>query len=254
MDATLETGWIISTLLIATRIAAALFVTPLLSFEMLPGRIRLLLVVVLAWLLGLTGYSVVIDMPPSLAALLLYFVSEAAIGLLLAFGVQVAFAALMTAGRVLDYQMGFAVANIFDPSSQVQAPMMGTLLRMVGIAFLLAAGGHHVFIEGLSVSLTAIPAGSSLLMQPVEVAVVQFGSVFVYGLVLVAPAVFGLLLLDIAIAVTARTMPQVNVYFVSLPAKVFVGLLLTALSMRHLGPTLSTLFYGRFEEWQGIMS
>ena len=65
---------------------------------------------------------------------------------------------------------------------------------------------------------------------------------FVYGFILVAPAVFALILMDLVIGFAARVMPQVNAYFVALPAKAFVGLLVTAISLRFSGGVVQSLF------------
>jgi len=51
-----------------------------------------------------------------------------------------------------------------------------------------------------------------------------------------------LLLLDLALAVVARTMPQLNVFIVSLPLKIFVGLVVLALSARYMLPAMRRTF------------
>jgi flagellar biosynthetic protein FliR len=77
---------------------------------------------------------------------------------------------------------------------------------------------------------------------------------FAYGLLIVAPAVFALLLLDVALAVMARTMPQMNVFIVAMPLKVVVGLLVLALSMRHMQPAMNRIFESVPLYWQRLLA
>jgi flagellar biosynthetic protein FliR len=87
---------------------------------------------------------------------------------------------------------------------------------------------------------------------PIEAIVAQFGAVFAYGLTLVAPAVFALLLLDVALAIAARTMPQMNVFIVSMPLKVFVGLLVLAISSSYLLPAMQRVFESIPRYWERL--
>lgn len=251
MNLTIETAWLLGLLLTATRLAGVLMFTPVLGFETLPGRIRIVVVLALSLLLmpGLPLQAV----PTQAAGLFVVFVCELILGLTLGLGIQVAFAAFNLGGRLLDYQMGFAVANVFDPSSQDHAPLMGSFLKMLGVAVLFAMEGHHLLIQGVQASLRVLPSGVQLPAAQMGEAALQFGLMFSYGIVVVAPAVVTLLLVDLAIAVTARTMPQVNVYFVSLPLKVFLGLLVTGLSLRYLGPMYSEMFLGILRQWSKLL-
>ena len=145
------------------------------------------------------------------------------IGAALAFGLFAAFGAFLFGGRLIDSQIGFAVANLIDPITRAQGPLIGTVLNLTAIAVFLAVDGHHLIIRGLADSLARFPPGQPITELGVTAVTAQFGVVFAYGLMLVAPAVFALLLLDVALAVVARTMPQMNIFIVSLPLKVFVG-------------------------------
>ena len=63
-----------------------------------------------------------------------------------------------------------------------------------------------------------------------------------------------ILLIDVVLSVIARTMPQVNIFIVSLPLKIFVGLLVLAISLRHLGPLTGKIFESIFEYWHRLLS
>lgn len=236
-------------LLMLMRLAGVLFVAPVLGVALLPPMLRAWLLIVLAAALVATPAAMPAQPPMGTMALVTAMAMELLLGAALGFGIHAVFAAFMFGGNVLDFQMGFAMANVFDPASQSYAPLMGRMLQMVGLVAFLGVGGHHLLIEGMLYTLDAVPLGAGVLPLYPAALVAQFGLLFSYGVMIVAPAVVGLLFLDVAIAVAARTMPQVNVYFVSLPAKVFVGLLLTAMSMRYLGPLFARMTESVFAYW-----
>src|SRR6185436_21069088 len=121
------------------------------------------------------------------------------------FGVFTAFAALLFGGRLLDIQIGFGIANVFDPVTRTQGPLVGTALNLMAIAVFFAIDGHHMLIRGLAYSLAQFPPGRPLSELNGAAVVAQFGVVFAYGLMIVAPAVIVLLLLDVGLAIAART-------------------------------------------------
>lgn len=253
MSLTVETEWLQTLLLVATRIAGVLLFTPVLGFATIPGRIRVMFVLALSTVLLL---ALPLRIAPSVLAatpLPLAVLHELVLGAGMGFGILAVFGAFMFAGRVLDYQMGFGVATLFDPASRIQSPLMGTFLTMLGAVLFLALDAHHTLIRALAYSLTAVPPGTAHLWEP-RLMLEQFGLLFTYGLVLVAPAVMTLILADVAVAVAARVMPQVNAYFVALPAKVFLGLFVFALSLRFMGPYIAGMYDGIFTYWQRLLA
>jgi flagellar biosynthesis protein FliR len=253
MSLTADTGWLLALFLVATRVAGVLLFTPVLGFATLPARIRVMFVLALSAVLLIavsvdTTAMVRSDTPFVLAAL-----AELLLGGAMGFGILATFGAFMVGGRLLDYQMGFGVAMLFDPSSRIQSPLMGTLLTMLGAVLFLALDAHHTLIRALAYSLTAVPVGTLHVFEP-RLLLQQFGLQFTYGLVLVAPPVVALLFVDMAVAFAARVMPQVNAYFVSLPIKVFVGLFVTALSLRFMGPYIAGMYDGISRYWQQVLA
>ena len=57
------------------------------------------------------------------------------------------FSAIQIAGGFIDFQMGFAMANVMDPQTGAQSPLMGQYLYMFAFLFLLSINGHHLFIR-----------------------------------------------------------------------------------------------------------
>lgn len=254
MTLTVEIAWIVAVTLAALRFAAVLALTPVFGSANLPAHVRVFFVIGLAALL-VTGLNVdPARVPISLATFALAAVSELLLGALLAFGIFTAFATFLLAGRIIDVQLGFGVAAIIDPTSRAQSPLLGTVLNLTAVALFFGIDGHHMLVRGIAFSLEQMPPGTLITEFDLGAVVAQFGGMFVYAAALAAPVLFVILLIDIVLAVIARSMPQVNVFIVSLPLKIFVGLTVLAISLRYLGPLIARIFEGMFEYWHRLLT
>jgi len=191
--------------------------------------------------------------PHDLGGVISAATSELVVGALMAFGVFAAFAAFSFGGRILDFQMGFGVANLIDPVTQSQSPLIGTVLNLMGVMLFFVINGHHMLIRGLAYSLQQLPPGSLIEQWNIAALVSQFGVLFIYGIAIVAPAIAALLLLDAGMAVAARTMPQVNMFIVGIPLKIFIGLMVLAFSVNYMGPLLEKIYSSIFIYWEEIL-
>jgi flagellar biosynthetic protein FliR len=241
-------------LLVSARLAGLLILSPIFQFASVPATVRLLFVIALSTGIVLSAQITSDNLPTTLAALGIALMAEVFVGAVLAFGLFAAFGAFLFGGRILDFQMGFGVANVIDPSTNVQAPMVGTALNLMAIAVFFALDGHQWLIRGLVYSLNRIPPGGAFQTMSLQAVTAQFGAMFIFGLAVVAPAVITLLLVDVAMAVAARTMPQVNVFIFALPIKIFLGLTVMALTLRNIGPLLNRIFESIFYYWDRVLN
>ena len=111
-----------------------------------------------------------------------------------------------------------------------------------------------LFHHGEGFRLEKLPPGTMLANLHPTALVAQFGLMFIYAVMVVAPALFVILLLDVGLGVMARTMPQVNIFIVSLPLKIFLGLTVTAISINYLGPVMTRIFESIFRYWEQILA
>ncbi len=245
---------LIMILLVTIRFSAVFLLSPLFSFGKVPVRFRLFFLLVLSLVLvGVNGYGGVIQIT-DIGTLIEAAAHELLLGGLLAFGVFTSFAAFQFGGRIVDLQMGFGVAGLIDPSTNNQSPLIGTVLNIMAVMTFFLLDGHHLIIRGLAFSLEKIPPSTGLLSINPHILVAQFGVMFVLGFALVAPVIVTIVLLDIAMAVAARTMPQVNIFIMSFPLKIFVGLLVLAISLNYMSPMLEKIYSGIFDYWNQILS
>ena len=248
-----DLGWLMIALLLSVRVAAATAFTAVLGPTTLPGPVRVLLAAGLGLLLaGAMG----VRAPPadSVISLGVAAVREVLIGAALGAGFLIAYAATQVAGRVLDTQMGFGVASLFNPSAGTLSPLTGTVLGMAAVSIFLAMDGHHALIRALALSVETSPPGTDGPLLAWRNLIPQAGIMFVYGLAFAAPLMSALLLTDIALAIFSRSMPQLNVFVLGFALKIIFGLVGLAVSIRLAEATFRGLFTTTFRFWERTAS
>lgn len=249
----LETQWLLLVALASLRLGAFLWATPLFALGNVPARVRLMLVVVFSAGLAVIAPAGAADALLTTGGFIAAAIIELAVGMLMAFGLHCAFAAFSFGGRLLDAQMGFGVASLINPSSNEQEPLLGTALLAVGVLTFYLLDGHHLVARAMAQSFEWFPIGRPLSDVSLEPIVAQFGLMFSLGTVLVAPVVAVLLLIDIALAMVARAMPQMNVFMLSIPVKIAAGLFVLALTSAFMPGVLRSIYESIFAYWQALV-
>ena len=165
-------------------------------------------------------------------SLVLMLLKEVVLGLTLGYASSIVFAAFQVAGQIIDMQMGFGMINVLDPQSGHQIPLIGNYLYLIAMLVFLAYDGHHFLLHALWSSWQLVPPGGTwgspdLLWEILRATAVMF----IAGIEIATPVLGALFLADLALAVLARTMPQLNVFVVGLPMKSLLGLFTLALSV-----------------------
>jgi flagellar biosynthesis protein FliR len=246
-----DMAWVMATLLVSVRVAAATAFTSVFGPTQIPAPARVILVVALSALL-ISAIASPLAVVPSSASLLWALLGEITIGLAFAFGFIAAYAATQIAGRVLDTQIGFGAAGILNPATQTISPLLANLFGMLAIAVFLALDGHLLLIKALSMSLQAMPPGSWLPTTHAPAILAHSSASFVFALTLAGPLMGLLLLSDIALAVLARSMPQLNVLVLGFAVKIMLGLFGLTLGVHLAHAVLNRLFATTFLYWDGL--
>lgn len=211
-------------LLIFVRVTSFFVMMPLFSYRTIPTVHKLGMGFFLSWLMF---YAI---QPPAMEINGIYFlfvIKEAFVGLLIGFTAYLILSAIQIAGGLIDFQMGFSIANVIDPQTGAQSPLMGQYLYMFGLLLLLSFNGHHLLIDGIYNSYHFIPIDQPWLplghSNVVEYMVKSFSSMFLAAFQMSLPVVGSLFLVDVALGIVARTVPQLNIFVVGMPVKVIVS-------------------------------
>jgi len=228
--------------LLSTRLSGLLLVAPVFSSRAVPMRVRTGLLLLFTGLLlpsVLSGAQLSGGLPRVAPATL---ATEIILGLSLGLGAAIFVAAAESAGDMLAVQMGLSGANVLNPVSGTQMPVIGQILGLFAMALLLASGGLHAILEVLTASLRVLPPGGTLDLEGGIMASVNIlGSQFVLGLRFAAPVVGAMMIGNAILGVMAKTVPQLNVLMMAFPLQIGIGLLTLGLSL--------SLMAGFFAGW-----
>jgi len=220
------TGQIVATLLLSLRIAPLLTFSQPFTLMRVPATVRLILSISLAgWLVAsypqaTYGHAFGKVSLPMLAA------SELMLGIALALPLQLAFAALLTAGRAIDIQAGYGLAVLVDPATRTQMPLIGTLFAYVGGAVFFAIGGGGDLLGAWAASIEQTPLGSAAIGRDPGILIDFMGAAFLLAIGLAGIVLLILFLLDLAISFMSRTLPQMNVLLLGFQVKALATLAL----------------------------
>lgn len=223
--------------LVMTRISLLFFLTPLDLLGRVPVNVKVLIALSISILYCLT-FDAKVPLPPGIITLLLLLCRELMVGLTMAFSIYAVFASFSMAGRLIDFQAGFAAAALFNPSSAEQEGLVSTLYVYIGTALFFSIGAHWVLIKAFIYTLEVLPIGDiALQVTPAQITKI-FGLVFSAGVLIASPVITILLMIDAVVGMMSKTMPQMNVYFLFLPLKAVVALVITAMVL----PLLQRVF------------
>ena len=162
-------------------------------------------------------------------------IKEALVGIIIGFIAYLIMSAIQTAGGFIDFQMGFAMVNVMDPQTGAQSPIMGQYLYIISLFFLLSVNGHHLILDGIYYSYQFIPIDQVWLPlgneNVIEYVIQTFNSMFMIALQMSLPVVASLFLVDVALGITARTFPQLNIFVVGIPLKIGVSYIILIVVM-----------------------
>lgn len=168
---------------------------------------------------------------------------EFIVGLTIGFIAYLVFTAIYVAGEIIDMQIGFGVVNVIDPMSNIQVPISSNLYFIISMLVFLAVNGHHVLIKALYESFNAIPLGSAIFDAGLtDLLLSMFGSIFFIGFKIAAPVVAAILITDVALGTISRMVPQLNVFVIGMPLKIFVGLVVMLVTIPMFIFVLDSLF------------
>ncbi len=211
-------------MLVMARVSALIIALPILSYSVINTRVKAIFAVILTFLIT-PLYVKTVPAFDSVVMLSMAIARESFIGLAIGFGARVLFEGFSMAGSFASRQMGLMIANIMDPTSQQQVPIISQFWILLVITFFLVSNGHHLFINTLYKNFELIPIGGGVISGKLGRIIADTGSqAFVISIKFAAPALTLLLVTDAAIALMARVMPQMNIFIVSLPLKLGVGL------------------------------
>jgi flagellar biosynthetic protein FliR len=217
---------------VLVRTAAILSALPLLGGRSVPSRIKIGMAVIIAILLSPV---VTFVLPPNWLEpgnLVIALGAELLVGLVLGMAMCLIMTAVELAGSVMGFQVGFAMAGVLDPVSQVETPVFGQLLTILATLLYFQVDGHHLVLLALGSSFQLFPPVGAHVGAPLLTDVTGLmQQTYDTGLKLAFPVMAATFLVHITMGILGRLVPQMNILLTSFPITIAVGLLVLGLGL-----------------------
>ncbi len=233
---------------VLARTASILLLFPFYRFVFIPMGVKLSLVGIISLIMvPLVG---VVAMPAGLLELAIGLAREILIGFTIGLVTNFIFTGVEFAGHIMGYQMGLAMANVYDPQNSAQISILGRLTGLIAMLVFLMANGHLLIIMTIKKSFDLIPPYGFHLSENLGVGVIHLSrDIFIIGLRLSAPVMAVVFFLNLTLGILSKAVPQLNMFVVGFAIIIAAGFVVMLITLPAMQGSIEKAFDGM---WQGI--
>ena len=218
--------------MVLLRIGSVLMVLPGFGETYVAPRFRLMAALALSLVLTPLALPALPSLPGDPFTLFLLMLGEVLVGTFIGMLARFLLAALQLGGMIIAYQSGLANAFVNDPTSASQGALFGAFLSVAGILLLFTSDAHYVILSGFIDSYSVFAPGQAPPIDDFSDGLARMLSEsFSLGVRISAPFLLLGFVFYLALGLLGRLMPQLQVFFVALPAQVALGLAIFMLSI-----------------------
>ena len=212
------------------RISIILFFLPYIGSRTVPIMFRFLFALSLS-------FAIMPFVPQREENFFISLLNAVVFGLAIGFMIRIIIAAVETASQWMSMQIGFSVANIFNPQfGEIMGPLT-VFYEMFTIALFFSLDLHLSLVE-IMVKTFQMLANFSFARNVIEFSYLLFS----LALKLSAPVLLVQVLMNMGLGFLSRIMPQANVFFVGFPLLLATGIAVMWLSVPIFTMVLSRAF------------
>jgi flagellar biosynthetic protein FliR len=225
--------------LVLTRVSAFFVSIPLFSWPAIPTNIKIAMALLIT-----IFFSIVTPLPANITQIgyieaALIITNESIYGFALGLAATMLFLAVKVAATIIEQEMGLTMAELFDPLTGEPAQAISMFLEMVFILLLFAANIHHLFLTAIAKSYASFPIGSTPDIATLLNGIISAGSqMLAIAFQLAAPLLAASLVLMVVLAIASKVMPDMDIFFISLPLKIGLGMVMVAFMLPYINSYL----------------
>jgi len=214
------------------RTSSMFFAAPLFGGVGIPIMVRVFFAGAVSLALAPLVYGTVTT-PETLYDLLLLACREIFFGLALGFCANLVLSAAESAGAFLDMQIGLGLASLLVPNTEVPPSVISRFKFMLALVLLFVTNAHHILMNALARSYTL----NSALTLDLSLSTLLNGlaSFSMLTLQIALPVAAASFVVDVALGIISRAIPQINILIAGLSAKLIVGILALSLVLPAVG-------------------
>lgn len=225
----LLTGQLLAFVMVLTRVSAFFAVSPIFSWQGLPARVKIAIALFISAFTAIQLPPVASDYQLGAVLTIITLLNEVVYGMALGLIAMILFSTVRMFARMAETQMGMNMSQIFDPISGEQSQPLSMMVELCFILMFLAAHGHHGLLMIISNSYENFPLGTIPTVEVMLEGIVISGTVMlIAALKMSAPIMVAFMFMLIILAIFARVAPEMNIFFISMPIRVAIGIAMAA--------------------------
>ena len=239
--------------LLFMRIGSIMMLMPALGEQTIPANMRLAFALAFTLVVYPLLSPGMPSMPIDLGGILALLFHELAIGLIIGAMARITVMATQVAGAIIAFQTGLSTAMAPDHvQGGVQGAVFGSFLSFVGVTLIFATNLHHVALAAIYDSYMVFLPNDPIMYEDVtQVAISTVSHAFIIGVQMSAPFIVFGLVFNLGAGILAKLMPQLQVFFLLMPANIFAGLCLFALLLTMMMGWYISAFEEHLAMWRG---
>ena len=207
------------------RLGSALMLMPGYSSSYINTRFRLSIALVMSVILQPFLSEYIPQPADNITENLRIFSLEICYGCFLGVLMQIMYFAINVCGNFVGQASGFANAQMFDPTTQNQSIVSETFLNIIAITVIFMTDLHHLMLSAAIDSYNVWPANATLPVDDMGKYISSMvNDSFIIGFKIGAPFIAFILIFYTGMGLLSRLMPQLNIFFLSLPLQIYLGL------------------------------
>ena len=213
-------------LLILARVASFVFVAPFFSMNNTPRRVKTAFSFFFAILVYETTMPHEVIEYRTVLEYELIVAHEVFTGLLIGLAVNICTHIVTFAGRMIDMEIGLAMASEYDPLTKESVSISGMLYQYMVLLILVASNMHQYLIKAFVETYTLIPVNGAVFHSDRMLsAIISFMSDYInIGFRICLPVFCVLLITNVILGIMAKVAPQMNMFAVGMQIKLLFGL------------------------------
>lgn len=224
-------------LLVFVRCSAMLLSSPVFGGQNTPLPVRIFTTLSISAAITLVVNPAKAAVPTNLGDLSMALANEAVSGLLIGSFMSLVLQAAQMAGSIMDFQLGLSMSQVLNPVNGVSVTILAQFKFMLGAVLYLCMDGHHQMLIAFANSYHTMPAlGVSTMPQLGSGILGLIGAISILALQIAAPVIAVSLVLDAALGLINKAVPQMPAMLIGMPAKTLIGMIAVAVSL----PALAT--------------
>ncbi len=235
--------------LLFTRFTGMFFSLPGIGTDQVPESLKILPALIIAACVVIGGAKV--DYPQTMAEGALMLFSEFSLGYLLGMIPSIIIGGIAVAGQIISGSIGSGQANMLDLSLGEPISVLSRIKIQLAIFIFLLIDGHHYVIKAAAGISRDI--GIGMFRANGEIAsflIARFSASFEFSLILCTPIIVAALLTQFILGLITKFIPQINVFIISMPLTLLVGLYIMGETM----PGFMQLLLNNFVEMENVLS